>query len=149
MVPRLALLVLAVVVARVGLLASRRLPDPAGEPVGAVLSATLVVVLVLLVRPRTRPVVAGLVGFGICSCVELLQLTPVVGALTTHWRSADLVLGTTFSAADLAWYAAGAALGAGAGAGVLRAVSRRASPRGPRRSRRGTGERPAGSGEHT
>jgi len=124
LVPRFALLLLAVVVARVGRLAEHRLPEPIGDPLGAVLAAGLVTVLVLVVRPRTRPLTAGLVGFGICAAVELLRLTPLAHALAERWPALAPVLGAEFSPAGLLWSAVGAALGTVAGVAVARAVSR-------------------------
>lgn len=40
--------------------------------------------------------------------VELLQLTGVPGVLSRHSTVARLVLGSTFNAPDLFWYAVGA-----------------------------------------
>lgn len=124
MIPRLALLVVAVAVARVGRLADHRLPDPLADPTSAAFSAALVVVLVLVARPRTRPVTAAAVGFGLCAAFELLLLTGLPQAVGDRWPATAALLGTTFSALDLLWSAVGAALGAVAGALVLRAVSR-------------------------
>lgn len=124
MIPRLALLVVAVAVARVGRLADHRLPDPLADPTSDAFSAALVVVLVLVVRPRTRPVTAAAVGFGLCAALELLLLTGVPQALGDRWPAAAALLGSSFAALDLLWYAAGAALGAAVGALVLRTVSR-------------------------
>ncbi|MFF2454538.1 DUF2809 domain-containing protein [Isoptericola sp. NPDC058082] len=122
--PRLALLLLAVVVARLGRLAEHRLPEPVGGPLGDVLAAALVAVLVLVVRPRTRALTAGLVGFALCAAVELLRLTSLPQALAERWPPLAPVLDAAFSPAGLLWCAAGAVLGAVAGVAVARAVSR-------------------------
>ncbi|MEL7974482.1 DUF2809 domain-containing protein [Isoptericola sp. F-RaC21] len=122
--PRFALLLLAVVVARVGRLAEHRLPEPVGGPLGEVLAAALVAVLVLVVRPRTRALMAAAVGFGLCAAVELLRLTPWPQALADRWPPLAPVLDAAFSPAGLLWSAVGAALGAVAGAAVARGVSR-------------------------
>lgn len=75
------------------------------------LYALLVFWLVVAVTPRRRGGVVGLVAFGICVAVELFQLTGVPAALGEVSGLARLVLGTTFNAPDLPWYAAGAASG--------------------------------------
>lgn len=121
--PRPTAVLLAAVVVLVGLGGRALLPGPVGGPVGDALYATLVVVLVLLVRPRTSPVVAAATGFAICLAIELFQLTGIPVAVAERFPPARLVLGTTFWAPDLLRYAVGAALG-----GVLcRAVARPAA----------------------
>lgn len=116
--------VLGVVAA--GLAARAFLPSPLAGPTGDVLYATLVVLLIALVRPRTRPLVAAAFGFAVCVAVELLQLTGAPAALAERVPAVRLVLGTTFWAPDLLLYAVGAVLG-----GVLCVVAR-----GGRRGRR-------------
>ncbi len=94
----------------------------AGDALYTVLVHTLVVCAVPRVRPRTAAV-----GAFVFSCaVELLQLTPVPAELAARSGLARLVLGSTFNAPDLLWYA----VGAGAAA-VLHSV--------PTRSARSTG----------
>ncbi|MFI2294611.1 DUF2809 domain-containing protein [Isoptericola sp. NPDC019571] len=127
--PRLALLLLAVVVARVGRLAEHRLPDPVGDALGDVLAAALVAVLVLVVRPGMHPLAAGLTGFGLCAAVELLRLTPLPGALAERWPALAPVLDPAFSPTVLLWSAVGAAVGGAAGVALVRAVSRRGRAR--------------------
>lgn len=126
--PRFALLLLAVVVARVGRLAEDRLPEPVGDPLGDVLAAALVAVLVLAVRPRSRALTAGLVAFALCAAAELLRLTPLPQALAARWPALAPVLDAAFSPAGLLWSAVGAALGAAAAVAVARAVTRSTSP---------------------
>jgi len=104
-----ALLVVLVVLAGLG--ARLLLPPATGSPVGDALYATLVVLLVALVRPRTRPLVAAAVGLALCAAVEAAQLTAVPAEVVERLPLARYVLGTTFVPADLAWYAAGAAVG--------------------------------------
>ncbi|PZR52306.1 hypothetical protein DNL40_12855 [Xylanimonas oleitrophica] len=104
---------LAVVVALAGLAARAALPPAVGGPAGDALYATLVVLLVVLVRPRTTVVVAAAAGFAVSAAVELAQLTPVPSAVVAAFEPARYVLGTTFTATDLAWYAVGAAVGGG------------------------------------
>lgn len=78
---------------------------------GDALYALLIFWLVLVVAPRTRAWVAAAVSFGASVAVELFQLTGVPAELGAHSMLARLVLGTTFNAPDLPFYAVGAALG--------------------------------------
>jgi hypothetical protein len=78
---------------------------------GDALYALLVFWLVLVVAPRTRGWVAAAVAFGVSVAVELFQLTGVPAELGAHSTFARLVLGTTFNAPDLPFYAVGAAVG--------------------------------------
>lgn len=112
-------------VVAVGLGARASLPSPLAGPTGDVLYATLVVLLVAVVRPRTQPLVAAAVGFTVCVAVELLQLTGVPAALAERVPAVRLVLGTTFWAPDLLLYAVGAVLG-----GVLCVLVARGGRRG-------------------
>ncbi|MGF0116582.1 DUF2809 domain-containing protein [Promicromonospora sp. Marseille-Q5078] len=109
--PRPTTALLAVVVLLAGLAGRMLLPPAVGGPVGDALYATLVVLLIALVRARTRPVVAAAVGLALCAAVEAAQLTGVPAAVVERVPVARFVLGTTFVPADLAWYAAGAAAG--------------------------------------
>ncbi len=79
---------------------------------GDALYTVLLVWLVLVVAPRTRPVGAAVVALAISVAVELFQLTGVPAALSEHLL-ARLVLGSTFNAPDLPWYAVGALAGWG------------------------------------
>ncbi len=94
-----------------GLAAREVLPAGVAGPVGDGLYAVLVVLLVALVRPRTTPVVAGTVALVVCVAIELSHLTPYPAAVLERLPQARYVLGTTFVATDLAWYALGAAVG--------------------------------------
>ena len=78
---------------------------------GDALYALLIFWLVLVVAPRTRGWVAAAVAFGVSAAVELFQLTGVPAELGAHSALARLVLGTTFNAPDLPFYALGAAAG--------------------------------------
>ncbi|MFG2057618.1 DUF2809 domain-containing protein [Micromonospora sp. NPDC048930] len=62
---------------------------------------------VLLLRPRTRPVPAGLVAIAWCGAMETFQLTEVPAALSARSVLARLVLGVQFDPVDLLWYPAG------------------------------------------
>ena len=78
---------------------------------GDALYALLIFWLVLVVAPHTRAWVAATVAFAVSVAVELFQLTGVPAELGAHSTLARLVLGTTFNAPDLPFYAVGAALG--------------------------------------
>ncbi|MEU0372005.1 DUF2809 domain-containing protein [Streptomyces sp. NPDC006283] len=78
---------------------------------GDALYAVLILALVVFVAPRSRPVAAAGVALGFSWAVELLQLTGVPAELGRRSAIAHLVLGSTFNAPDLVWYAVGAALG--------------------------------------
>ncbi|WP_326699202.1 DUF2809 domain-containing protein [Streptomyces sp. NBC_01754] len=94
----------------------------AGDALYTVLIHTLVVVLV----PRVRPLTAAGVALAFSWAVELAQLTGLPAELSRHSTAARLVLGSTFNAPDLLWYAVGAALAWAVHAGL-------ASPRSPAR----------------
>ncbi|GAA4621996.1 DUF2809 domain-containing protein [Cellulomonas oligotrophica] len=91
-----------------GLLVSRS-TGLAADLAGGALYAALVQLLVLLVAPRTRPPVAGAVALGLCTAVELAQLTGLPASAVAAWPPLHYVLGSTFSAPDLPAYAAGVA----------------------------------------
>jgi hypothetical protein len=78
---------------------------------GDALYALLIFWLVLVVAPRSRAWVAATAAFAVSVAVELFQLTGVPAELGAHSTLARLVLGTTFNAPDLPFYAVGAALG--------------------------------------
>ncbi|MGW7051660.1 ribosomal maturation YjgA family protein [Streptomyces sp. NPDC054887] len=78
----------------------------AGDALYTVLLCTLVVLLAPACRARTA---AG-VGLALSWAVECAQLTGVPAALAERSAPARLVLGSTFNAPDLFWYAAGAGL---------------------------------------
>jgi hypothetical protein len=77
---------------------------------GTALYAVLIYLLVVLVAVHMRPMVAGPVALGICWAVEFAQLTPVPAALSARNVLLRLVFGTSFTVADLWWYAIGATL---------------------------------------
>ena len=99
--------------------------------VGDALYAVLVYVLVVGVAPAARSTRAGLVAFGICAAIELLQLTGVAAAIVDALPPAHYVLGTTFNAPDLAAYAVGVLVAGGLDALVRR---RLVTPRAPART---------------
>lgn len=76
---------------------------------GDALYTVLVCALVALGAPRARPIAVAGAGLGISWAVEFFQLTGVPAGLSEHSAVARLVLGSTFNAPDLFWYAVGAA----------------------------------------
>ncbi|APU44090.1 hypothetical protein BSL84_01465 [Streptomyces sp. TN58] len=111
----------------------------AGSPAGYggdALYTVLLLTLVVLVAPRWTPLRAAGTALAVSWAVELFQLSSVPADLSRHSVAARLVLGSTFNAPDLFWYAVGAA-----GGGLLYAASlrHRRTPPGP----------PAGDTPHT
>ncbi|MER7191533.1 DUF2809 domain-containing protein [Streptomyces flaveolus] len=103
---------------------------------GDALYTLLVFALVVLAAPRTAPWKAAAVALAVSWGVEFLQLTGLPAALSRQSTAARLVLGSTYNAPDLLWYAVGAAAGwfvadrtRGARAPVT--ASRSAAPAGP------------------
>ena len=97
----------AVAVVAVGLL-SRRIHVGLAlwdKSLGDVLYAVMIGLLVLVARPDVRPRMLGLVTLGICTVIELFQLTGIPGRAPHLVR---IVLGTTFAWHDVACYAVGA-----------------------------------------
>ncbi|MFG2672945.1 DUF2809 domain-containing protein [Streptomyces sp. NPDC048445] len=76
---------------------------------GDALYTVLICALVALCAPRARPVVVAGTGLAVSWAVELLQLTGAPAELSRRSAVARLVLGSTFNAPDLLWYAVGAA----------------------------------------
>ncbi|MGW1296226.1 ribosomal maturation YjgA family protein [Streptomyces sp. NPDC002533] len=87
---------------------------------GSALYTVLLCALVAFCAPRARPLVVAATALGLSWAVEFAQLTGVPAELSAHSAAARLILGSTFNAPDLLWYAVGAA---GAWA-VLRAATR-------------------------
>lgn len=108
---RLVPAVAAVVTVAAGLSVRSVLGGDLAKYAGDALYALLIFWLVLVVAPRTRTRVAAVVAFAVSVAVELFQLTGIPAELGAHSVLARLVLGTTFNAPDLPFYAVGAALG--------------------------------------
>lgn len=71
---------------------------------------TMLLYLVLaFILPRTRRPRLALAAFAVSAAIELSQLTGVPAQLAVVFPPSRLIFGTTFSAPDLAAYAAGAA----------------------------------------
>lgn len=93
-----------------GLAAARYGTGPLGDALGDALYAVLVLLLVVLALPRlARPAQAGL-ALGLCWAVEVAQATGAPAAAVAAWPPLRYLLGTTFVATDLLWYAVGVLL---------------------------------------
>ncbi|MFD6876529.1 MULTISPECIES: DUF2809 domain-containing protein [unclassified Streptomyces] len=78
---------------------------------GDTLYTVLLLTLVVLAAPRVTPLRAAAVALAASWAVEFLQLGPLPAELSRRSVVARLVLGSTFNAPDLFWYAVGAAAG--------------------------------------
>jgi hypothetical protein len=106
---RLPAFVAAVVIGVAGLTV-RWLSDGAfAKYAGTALYAAFFYAVVVCLAPRIWPAGAGAIALAWCWAVEFAQLTPGPAALSARSVAARLVLGATFNAPDLAWYAVGGA----------------------------------------
>ncbi|MEU2572874.1 DUF2809 domain-containing protein [Streptomyces anulatus] len=87
---------------------------------GSALYTVLLCTLVALCAPRARPAAVASTALALSWAVEFAQLTDVPAELSAHSTAARLVLGSTFNAPDLLWYAVGAAAGWAVHTGVRR-----------------------------
>ncbi|MFC8868982.1 DUF2809 domain-containing protein [Streptomyces sp. NPDC057148] len=78
---------------------------------GDSLYTLLIFTLVLLAAPRTPAAKAAALALAVSWGVEVLQLSGVPAELSRRSTAARLVLGSTFNAPDLFWYAVGALAG--------------------------------------
>lgn len=78
---------------------------------GDALYTVLIVALVVLVAPRARAWKAAATALAVSWVIEFSQLSTVPAELSRHSTAARLVLGSTFNAPDLFWYAVGASAG--------------------------------------
>jgi hypothetical protein len=108
--PRWIALAAAPVVVALGLGSRAVLGGLPAKIAGDALYTVLLYVLVLVVRPRTRPVRAGLVALGLSFAVELAQLTPYPAWLSSKHVLLRLVFGETFGFIDLGSYVVGFAV---------------------------------------
>lgn len=112
--PRLPLVIIALATVTAGLCVHRFAPESfAADAAGDVLYALLIAVLLAIVAPRAPWSILCGVAFIWCIGVELLQITSLPGRLGEAFPPFRVVLGTTFSAWDLLWYAVGVAIAAG------------------------------------
>ncbi|MER7700085.1 MULTISPECIES: DUF2809 domain-containing protein [unclassified Streptomyces] len=87
---------------------------------GSALYTVLLCTLVACCAPRARPAVVAATALGLSWAVEFAQLTGVPAELSARSTAARLVLGSTFNAPDLLWYAVGAAAAWSVHAGATR-----------------------------
>jgi hypothetical protein len=80
---------------------------PVEQYSGAALSGAIVYTIVIFVRPRISPLVAGVTAVAYCWFVEFAQLTPVPAALSGHSWFARQLLGAQFDLVDVTWYPVG------------------------------------------
>lgn len=118
---RLGALVAAVVVVAAGLGIRALSAGAAAKYAGDALYTLLLYALAVAAVPRARPAVVAGVALGVSWLVEFAQLTGVPAELSAHSALARLVLGSTFNAPDLFWYAVGAVVGYTAHRTVLKA----------------------------
>ncbi|MFD8144697.1 DUF2809 domain-containing protein [Streptomyces sp. NPDC059708] len=78
---------------------------------GDALYTVMLLALVVVAAPRLSPARAAAIALAASWAVEFLQLTAVPAELSRRSTLARLLLGSTFNAPDLAWYAVGAAAG--------------------------------------
>jgi hypothetical protein len=74
---------------------------------GTALYASMIYAGVLVLRPATAPLPAGIVAVALCWAVEAFQLSGVPAGLSERSLIARLVLGSHFDWADVAWYPVG------------------------------------------
>jgi hypothetical protein len=93
-----------------GLATARYGSGPVGDALGDALYAVLVLLLVALAVPRWSR--AGQAGAALAACwaVELAQATGGPAVAVAAWPPLRYLLGTTFVATDLLWYALGVLL---------------------------------------
>lgn len=106
--PRWVLLCAVPLTVIAGLGSRRVLAGLPGKLAGDALYTVLVYLLVLLVRPATRPRRAFAVALGVSFAIELAQLTPYPAWLSSKHVLLRLVFGTTFGLEDLVGYVIGA-----------------------------------------
>ena len=117
---RLPIVAAALGVMALGLLARYGLSGWAAKYLGLGLWATMVYVLVVVVRPSMSPLASAAAALAVCWVVEFAQMTPVPAWLSSKHVILRLIFGIGFSAWDLPTYAVGVALGAGVHALVIR-----------------------------
>ncbi|MFI8192255.1 DUF2809 domain-containing protein [Streptomyces sp. NPDC085946] len=102
---------------------------------GDALYTLMTVALVVLAAPRTAPPKAARTALALSWGIEFLQLTGVPAELSRHSTAARLILGSTFDAPDLLWYAVGALAGRPLARALAAAGPTAGRGPGPRRTR--------------
>ena len=105
--PWAATAVAGALVVTAGLATARYGSGAAADALGDALYAALVLLLIALAVPRWSPAAQAGVAVGLCWAVELVQLTGAPAAAADAWPPLRYLLGTTFVATDLLWYAVG------------------------------------------
>ncbi|WP_213282157.1 DUF2809 domain-containing protein [Cellulomonas hominis] len=90
-----------------GLASARSGSGPVGDALGDALYAALVLLLVRLAWPALRRRSQAAIAIGLCWAVEAAQATGGPAAAVQAWAPLRYLLGTTFVATDLLWYAVG------------------------------------------
>lgn len=105
-------------------------PELLGDVAGDALYTVAVYAGTVLLLPRLRPAVVGLIAGGWSVAVELFQATGIPIALAEAFRPIALVLGTGFDPRDLVVYVATAVVASSidVGAGAARRTRRGAAP---------------------
>lgn len=80
---------------------------PVEQYSGAALSGAIVYTIVVFIRPRISPLVAGGAAVAYCWFIEFAQLTPVPATISEWSWFARQLLGARFDAVDVAWYPVG------------------------------------------
>ncbi|MCG7284827.1 DUF2809 domain-containing protein [Cellulomonas sp. ACRRI] len=97
-----------------GLATARYGSGAVADALGDALYAALVLLLVVLAVPRWSRAAQAAAAVGLCWAVELAQLTGAPAAAADAWPPLRYLLGTTFVATDLLWYAVGVLLASSA-----------------------------------
>ncbi|KJL27651.1 DUF2809 domain-containing protein [Microbacterium oxydans] len=107
---RIRLLVAVVLTITVGLSTHFLGNGPLAALAGDALYAVMVYLVIAFVFPRARPLVVALGALGICTLIELFQLTGLPALWAETLWPIRLVLGAGFDPLDLVAYAVGVGL---------------------------------------
>ncbi|MFJ7061360.1 DUF2809 domain-containing protein [Streptomyces griseobrunneus] len=130
--PRVVAAAAAVVTVAAGLAVRAGADGAFAKYAGSALYTVLLCALVAFCAPRARPVAVAGTALALSWAVELLQLTGLPAELAARSTVARLVLGSTFNAPDLFWYAVGAAAAWGVHTGIRRRAERSSAERASR-----------------
>jgi hypothetical protein len=96
-----------------GLATARFGSGSAGDALGDALYAALVLLLVRFTRPRLHRAAQAGIAVALCWALEGVQATGAPAAAVDAWPPLRYLLGTTFVATDLLWYAVGVLVASG------------------------------------
>ncbi|WP_210509162.1 DUF2809 domain-containing protein [Naasia sp. SYSU D00057] len=108
---RVRIVAAAVLVIAAGLLVHSTVPGLPGDVTADALYALLAYLVAAFLLPRGPALVLAALALALCCLIEVWQLTGTPAALVDVFPPARLLVGTTFSALDLAAYAAGVLVG--------------------------------------